>query len=656
MGGWSLDAEAFARLCNALNAPEKLRIVDLIFFHGSQSITDVQKKLNLNFSTAHKYLNEMEMAGILSSHEQVEGGKRKKMYQVKPISLNVNPEFLSSLVRKRPMPDQPAEGSFRDFWFIDWGGNLSKLNAGEVQEALVKQRASVQWAQSLAKELNDLAYSGILVTQLHSWIQQRLESEEQQVHSASKAFESIPAFAKERNLLTLLEESGKQELVQSNLDGDYHIRKLSPYMLINVQHPLQLLSKHGLQLLGLESRASKHWSAFIGHVTIALSATNKHLASPHHGLDFFNVIAAPYMSELGKREVDQAAEETLHSLNQLYSIHGIETVLSIELEVPPFLKKEPVPGGFGKTYGDFESESIDFANALLNRFDKEKLEPFPKLCVKVRDEKRLPELGDSIVKRLYFANLQPDWQTANANYNRDWSRFDASWHGWEKTIGVANAQHVTINLPRAALDSKNESKSMDWIEQKIGQVKAVFLHSMEYVYAKQFTELQFLSKNVEGDNYCSLRHNQCNIGLLGFYPFMQSLDESDEVDLNHAKKLLQWMEKKAQFQDATLRVALNENKYYPIQQFFTISNNQKFHASHETYLGGIQCDPTPDKMIQYSQPQKTNEEKIEYYGALQQYLKAGHMAPLRSLDVETLHRALKSDMGLFCDETTLTWP
>lgn len=93
-----MDTKGFLNLTRALNEKEKLQIVDLILTKGKKSITDVKSELNLNFSTAHRYLNELENAGILTSEKTIEGGRQKKMYSVRKFKFTLDPISLSSLV------------------------------------------------------------------------------------------------------------------------------------------------------------------------------------------------------------------------------------------------------------------------------------------------------------------------------------------------------------------------------------------------------------------------------------------------------------------------------------------------------------------------------------------------------------------------------
>lgn len=88
------------KVCKALNCENKLRIIDLIFRKGKKSITDVRNELNLSFSTTHKYLNQLEEAGILFSREITENNRQKKVYHLNGFFLELSPEKISEIVKK----------------------------------------------------------------------------------------------------------------------------------------------------------------------------------------------------------------------------------------------------------------------------------------------------------------------------------------------------------------------------------------------------------------------------------------------------------------------------------------------------------------------------------------------------------------------------
>ena len=70
------------KFIKALGKKDKLDIINLILLKGEKSITDVRNELKLSFSTSHKYLDELEKAGLLKSKIEKKGKRIKKLYSI----------------------------------------------------------------------------------------------------------------------------------------------------------------------------------------------------------------------------------------------------------------------------------------------------------------------------------------------------------------------------------------------------------------------------------------------------------------------------------------------------------------------------------------------------------------------------------------------
>ncbi len=81
MGKYDILTEVANKL-QALDNDVKLKIIALLVEEGSKSITDISKELEINFSTAHKYLEQLEEAGLVTS-KQVSENRLKRLFYVK---------------------------------------------------------------------------------------------------------------------------------------------------------------------------------------------------------------------------------------------------------------------------------------------------------------------------------------------------------------------------------------------------------------------------------------------------------------------------------------------------------------------------------------------------------------------------------------------
>ena len=97
--GVNLTINRLNKLCLALNHPLKLEIIDLIFRKKEKSITDVRNELNISFSTAHKYLNLLEKAGILYYITNWKNSRLKKIYFLNAFTIEITPKIISEIVK-----------------------------------------------------------------------------------------------------------------------------------------------------------------------------------------------------------------------------------------------------------------------------------------------------------------------------------------------------------------------------------------------------------------------------------------------------------------------------------------------------------------------------------------------------------------------------
>ena len=76
----------------------KLKILALLTESGAKSITDIAKQLNLNFSTAHKYLEQLEHAGFVRSKQENEN-RLKRMFYIQDFCVHIDPGNVSRILK-----------------------------------------------------------------------------------------------------------------------------------------------------------------------------------------------------------------------------------------------------------------------------------------------------------------------------------------------------------------------------------------------------------------------------------------------------------------------------------------------------------------------------------------------------------------------------
>src|SRR3989344_5098202 len=89
--------ETVAVKIKALDNPIKLKILAFLIEDGSKSITDISKDLDINFSTTHKYLEQLEAAELVTS-KQVSENRLKRLFYINDFDVQLSPSGISNLI------------------------------------------------------------------------------------------------------------------------------------------------------------------------------------------------------------------------------------------------------------------------------------------------------------------------------------------------------------------------------------------------------------------------------------------------------------------------------------------------------------------------------------------------------------------------------
>ena len=302
--------------------------------------------------------------------------------------------------------------------------------------------------------------------------------------------------------------------------------------------------------------------------------------------------------------------------------------------MPDCLKKIPayLAGREVGVLSDYEAEAKELLDLFIEVLSRKGKTQNPKLVIKIRNKRDVPENIEKVLDQIYLANLIPDWQNENANYMFDWCRFESGLKDWKRSVGVPELQMITLNLPRLALLSKDEGKILETISEKFELIKKCMLSSLENIASKRISELNFLSHKTGDDSYCNFDDGICLIGVIGMNEMMKNLglEYSENKDL--ALKILKHMKKESKILQR-IRTGLVELDFTPVSQSFAKSDNIKFRSQHAKYTGGVDL-------------KLDDEEKIDFLGDFHRLLKGGHMCKLSNLDAENINKILKSNIGL----------
>ncbi len=618
----------------SLDRVEKLMILELIAREGAKSITDVKKRLKLSFSTTYKYLNELEKAGFLTSKEVMEGGRKKRLFSLVPFKIELSQESLRGI--------ESLEKGKKKYWLVDWESKLVELDLQELENVLLRSGAPGWIVRNVLRKLKKEVYDGITSLELRRLFMNILKEEEEGLKRVIECMESVDFLSRRRNFLTLLEEKGLGEIARHHLDGDYHIRNIGKPYPLGFQHDFSLILKHGLRIIGIETRPAKYWTSAISHLVDAAQAVQKDLADFKQSFDYLNLFLAPFVRDLTHEEIRQGVERIMYSFYKLFTINGIQTTLNLELSVPKHMKSYPawVGGKEVGTLSDFEAEAHEILEAFFEVLEREKLQ-YPKLILKFRNLKEIDEIPSKILDKVYVANLTPRWQRDNANYLRDWCRFDSAWKGPKRSLRTAEIQMITLNLPRLYYLGRDEKGVLEALREKLEEVEKCFSLSMVYLQSELFGKKTFLLRKYKEDKYCHLDDSIFLVGIVGMKDLMENLGIKLSEDQSLAIKILKLIRER--FKEIGMRVGIIENNFFPVKRRFAKQDSLSFGSRKRIYKGGIEVE-------------LADEEKIKYCEKLHPLLNGGHMCKLRKMNKQILRKVLNSNVGLACCEKALLKP
>ncbi|MBR9707041.1 MAG: hypothetical protein GOV15_01260, partial [Candidatus Diapherotrites archaeon] len=580
--------------CHALDNDQKVAVIKLVLEKGQTTVTEVRNSLNLSFSTAHKYLNQLEDAKLITSKSTFENGKKKRIYTIKDFSIKISPKTLleNSTINKEK--DSNIE-------IVSKIGMKTKFNLTDIKNTLTAQGLSPSTAGEIVYKLKANSFKGMFAQEIEEKLTEIISHEIQKLNSVKR--EIIFPTTKHsslhksllgglnKDLLTIFEERGLHKAILAHKNGGLYIRNPEKPYPINLQHNLSLLLKYGPQIIGLDSKPSKRIDSALGHVELMLNAVKDQLSGTQQSIDYLNVYLAPYLKNLSKKEVEQAAQALMFKINDLCKISGVQIGLGIEMNVPKHLKDKPAYVG-GKqvgTYSDYEAETIQLRDALLEQAAFENF-TFPKLMLKFR--KRKPEYIENLeyaLNNTYIINLNPAWQSTNAFYTLDWARLSYDYDEENGSTGTGELQGITINAPRLAY-SKKENKLTELIDLS----KKVFHATAEEILSGQYSRMGQLTFPSHGKKYVDLEDGLFLLKLSGIKEYLEQTNQTQKdvpALLKRTSKLLN--------KDVRLRVELCDIDFKLLNQRFAELDNQKFKTSKKYYHGGLNLNLSDEETIKY---------------------------------------------------------
>lgn len=369
------------------------------------------------------------------------------------------------------------------------------------------------------------------------------------------------------------------ELADAHMSGDIHIHDLEFFAgrpLNCLQHDLRMFIKYGLRVDGTGDHTSvagppKHMETLMNHAGEIMLAAQQNM-SGGQAMSLWNVFVAPFTVNMSYEEVKQAVQMFIFNLNMAYAARGSQvpfTSINLEFTVPEFLQEEPAYGPRGElvgVYGDFEDETRNlqraFTENLLTGDADGKPHLFPNTIYTLRKEVFKNDLEEDLqlVHELsakygtaYFINMLASYRGNMANYMGCRTSLADNWTGdWDKDcLRTGNLAYVTLNLPRIAYYSRDETEIFEYLDSYMDMaIKVLMLRRNQAIKClEDYNLLPFLSQKFGEDFYYRIENSTLSFGFVGLNEMLQSFlgqGIEDKESLKLGLNIIEYLNKRTQ--------------------------------------------------------------------------------------------------------------
>jgi ribonucleoside-triphosphate reductase len=375
------------------------------------------------------------------------------------------------------------------------------------------------------------------------------------------------------------------EEAQAHLFGDIHIHMLRYFDLrpFCQEWDPRMILEHGLPPVDSWAHCSKSGPA--GSLRVAVTHLAKWLGiiqgefSGGQGYDYITTFLAPYARGISKREIEQSMQCLIYETNQIFAARGGQvpfTSISCTPTVPDGLLNIQAVGPHGKkngVYGDYKEECLQLFDALTDVYiqgdHNGKLFAFPKHEIKINKE-WLRDFEPSYLKVMeeavkmgtpYFLNMCPEWMPDEIHSQccRKFLSGDQileqcildpeerkKTNIWENYVTIGSLQSVSLNLPRYAYLSRDESSYFKILDEKM-ELSARILRKKWNLMEKRLEtgHLPLCSGKINGKPIFNINDQNLSIGFTGLNEAVKSITgyelHEGETSYELGKKILNYM-------------------------------------------------------------------------------------------------------------------
>jgi predicted transcriptional regulator len=424
----------------------KLRILALLADTGAKSITDISRILNLNFSTAHKYLEQLEHASFVRSQQET-GNRLKRMFYIQNFMINITPRNISNIVRGGEM--SLGDEQYGKFNIITHSGKLERFDKYKFAKLYLDAGVPKNTIEIVFDSIKNQIYDGITWSELENLFINSLKERTELVWSVvnkindERLRENTFSSALSLRLPTALE---------THKSGEIFIQNLSTPRLLNIVHDIRGISVHGVDGSAPESSA-----ALFNAILSVVSNINEKVCKKH-ALPSFNYLIAPY-AKLLKRE-------TLAKFLQQLDEFNVD--INIDVGAPEFAANMPSTYfGSEDLYLNYVDVADNLAELIMDIFGSEKFRNL-RLIIKHNDlESNIKPRNGIVVS-----------SSGAANYVSD-TKISSSWKGWIMSSRVGEAQKISINIPKLIKEQKTDSNLKNKLQDVLELATEVHIKNAE---------------------------------------------------------------------------------------------------------------------------------------------------------------------------------
>lgn len=369
------------------------------------------------------------------------------------------------------------------------------------------------------------------------------------------------------------------ELADAHMSGDIHIHDLEFFAgrpLNCLQHDLRQFIRYGLKVDGTGDHTSvagppKHMETLMNHAGEIMLAAQQNM-SGGQAMSLWNVFVAPFARGMPYEKVKQAVQMFIFNLNMAYAARGSQvpfTSINLEFNVPKFLQEEDAWGPKGElvgTYGDFEEETRmlqrAFTETLLDGDSDGKPHLFPNTIYNIRKETLKSEMEEDLMRvhelsakygTAYFVNMLASYRGNMANYMGCRTSLQDNWTGdWDKDcLRTGNLAYVTLNLPRIAYQSRDDSEVFEYLDSYMDMaVKVLNLRREQALNClNDYNLLPFLHQKCGEDMYYRIENSTLSFGFVGLNEMLKAYTGRGIEDADSHKlgvKILEYINDRAE--------------------------------------------------------------------------------------------------------------